>query len=395
MVLDKINNTVKGYTTKIAMVVFVLILCVSFSFAAQDVFGFHTDVDWILIAYLVIFIVALLLGIAFMISKLFAMRELEAWTREEAMNLIISIAILVLFTAFVGVAEQIANSLSKDVLSSSVSASASGNISYWQYIPNEGRWKTIETSNPSCEYPCYMYMARGFLGSLYEKYGESLKSIAQYYFVSVFYSTQSIGSGVDFTWGKFKFEFGMGFPLNAGLTIYNNILATVVSEYLKIITAIKMQEIALVYLSSLAGMFFILGIISRSVWFLRKFGGLFVAAGIGLYLIFPMVYVLSWYTIDRSAIIFEVDLPEPVSSDDPLSFFTGGIGGLGNVDLLFTRYNENGSVISIGMLDSLGRSYIPIIVVPILAIFTTLGFIRHFSPMIGGDPEIAGLTRII
>ncbi|MEM3889893.1 MAG: hypothetical protein QXY17_00245 [Candidatus Micrarchaeia archaeon] len=395
MVLDKINNKVKGYTVKIAMVVFVLILCISFSFAAQDVFGFHTDVDWILIAYLVILIVALLLGIAFMISKVFAMHELEAWTREEAMNLIISIAILVLFTAFVGVAEQIANSLSKDVLSSSVSASASGNISYWQYIPNEGRWKTIETSNPSCEYPCYIYMARGFLGSLYEKYGESLKSIAQYYFVSVFYSTQSIGSGVDFTWGKFKFEFGIGFPLNAGLTIYNNILATVVSEYLKIITAIKMQEIALVYLSSLAGMFFILGIISRSVWFLRKFGGLFVAAGIGLYLIFPMVYVLSWYTIDRSAIIFEVDLPQPVSSDDPLSFFTGGIGGLGNVDLLFTRYNDNGSVISIGMLDSLGRSYIPIIVVPILAIFTTLGFIRHFSPMIGGDPEIAGLTRII
>ncbi|MEM4134226.1 MAG: hypothetical protein QXV73_03420 [Candidatus Micrarchaeia archaeon] len=395
MVLDKINNKGNRCDRKVATVVFILFLFVSFSFAAQDVFGFHTDVDWILIAYLVILIVALLLGIAFMISKVFAMRELEAWTREEAMNLIISIAILVLFTAFVGVAEQIANSLSKDVLSSSVSASASGNISYWQYIPNEGRWKTVETSNPSCEYPCYIYMARGFLGSLYEKYGGSLKSIAQYYFVSVFYSTQSVGSGVDFTWGKFKFEFGMGFPLNAGLTIYNNILATVVSEYLKIITAIKMQEIALAYLSSLAGMFFILGIISRSVWFLRKFGGLFVAAGIGLYLIFPMVYVLSWYTIDRSAIIFEVDLPEPVSSDDPLSFFTGGIGGLGNVDLLFTKYDENGSVISIGMLDSLGRSYIPIIVVPILAIFTTLGFIRHFSPMIGGDPEIAGLTRII
>ncbi|MEM4159879.1 MAG: hypothetical protein QXO35_02595 [Candidatus Micrarchaeia archaeon] len=395
MVLDKINNKGNRCDRKVATVVFILFLFVSFSFAAQDVFGFHTDVDWILIAYLVILIVALLLGIAFMISKVFAMRELEAWTREEAMNLIMSIAILVLFTAFVGVAEQIANSLSKDVLSSSVSASASGNISYWQYIPNEGRWKTVETSNPSCEYPCYIYMARGFLGSLYEKYGGSLKSIAQYYFVSVFYSTQSVGSGVDFTWGKFKFEFGMGFPLNAGLTIYNNILATVVSEYLKIITAIKMQEIALAYLSSLAGMFFILGIISRSVWFLRKFGGLFVAAGIGLYLIFPMVYVLSWYTIDRSAIIFEVDLPEPVSSDDPLSFFTGGIGGLGNVDLLFTKYDENGSVISIGMLDSLGRSYIPIIVVPILAIFTTLGFIRHFSPMIGGDPEIAGLTRII
>lgn len=395
MGLDQINNSESLCNRKLLKVVFALFLFISFSFASQDVFGFHTDVDWLLIAYLVIFIVSLLLGIAFMVSKVFAMHELEAWSKDEAMNLILSVAILVLFTAFVGLTEQIANSLSKDVLSSTVSASSSGNITYWQYIPNEGRWKTIETSNPSCPYPCYMYMARGFLGSLYEKYGSSLKSIAQYYFVSVFYSTQSVGSGVDFTWGKFKFEFGMGFPLNAGLTIYNNILATIVSEYLKIITAIKMQEIALVYLSSLAGMFFILGIISRSVWFLRKFGGLFVAAGIGLYLIFPMIYVLSWYTIDKSAMEVSLDLPTPASSDDPFSFFTGGVGGLGDIDLLFTAYDEKGVPSSIGLLDALGRAYLPIMVIPILAIFTTIGFIRHFSPMIGGDPEIAGLTRII
>jgi hypothetical protein len=372
-----------------------VILSVSLLSAADTVtFGFRTDIDWISIAYIVLMIVGLLLGIAFMISRVFAMPQLEAWTKEEFVNLLTSIAILVLFTGFAGVAENISGGLASDILSSTTQT---GNITYWQYKPTEGRWDLInipQGQKPDCPYPCHIYIARGFLGSLYEKYGESLKSIAEYYFVSVFYMTENVGTGFDLTWGSFKFELAFGYPLHADLTIYNNILSTVVGEYLKIITALKMQEIALVYLTSLAGMFFILGIVSRSVWFLRKFGGLLVAAGIGLYFIFPMIYVLGWYTIDRSAVSFTLDLPE----FDPGNIgagITGGISDLGNIDNLFTSYNATGVPTSIGMLDALGRAYLGIIVLPILAIFTTIGFIRHFSPMIGGDIEIAGLTRII
>lgn len=365
-----------------------LFIFTSISFAADYVlFGFKTDIDWILISYLVLLIVGILLGIAFMISRVFAMQQLEAWAKEEFVNLLFSVAILVLFTAFIGTIESLSNSLSNDILSSA----SNNQIQYWSYIPNEGRWRLINTDN-SCPYPCHMYIARAFLGSLYEKYGESLKNIAEYYFVSVFYMTESAGSGFDFTLGKFKFEIGFGYPVHADLTIYNNLLAIVVSEYLKIITALKMQEFALVYLTSLSGLFFILGLISRSVWFLRKFGGLLVAAGIGLYVIFPMMYVLSWYTIDRSVVSFKIDMPEITPS---LTGITGSIEGLGDIGALFTVYDSNGVVTSIGMLDALGRAYLPIIVVPILAVFTTIGFIRHFSPMIGGDVEIAGLTRII
>jgi hypothetical protein len=372
-----------------------VILFVSLISAADTVtFGFRTDIDWISIAYIVLIIVALLLGIAFMISRVFAMPQLEAWTKEEFVNLLISVAILVLFTGFAELSENVVHSLASDILSSTTET---GNIAYWYYKPTEGRWGLNEIEQgqtPDCPYPCHIYIARGFLGSLYERYGESLKSIAEYYFVSVFYMTENVGTGFDLTWGRFKFELGFGYPLHADLTIYNNILSTVVGEYLKIITALKMQEIALVYLTSLAGMFFILGIVSRSVWFLRKFGGLLVAAGIGLYFIFPMIYVLGWYTIDRSAVSFTLDLPE----FDPGNLgagITGGISGLGNIDNLFTSYNANGIPTSIGMLDALGRAYLAIIVLPILAIFATIGFIRHFSPMIGGDIEIAGLTRII
>lgn len=371
-----------------------IFLSVSLISAADYVtFGFRTDIDWIAISYMVLIIVASLLGIAFMISRVFAMPQLEAWTKEEFVNLIISVAILALFTTFIGVIENISNSLALDILYSSTQSNQS--LSYWQYKPSEGRWNIIETSSPSCQYPCHIYIARGFLGSLYEKYGESLKSITEYYFISVFEQTKNVGTGFDLTAGDWKFELSFGYPLHADLTIYNNILSIVVGEYLKVITALKMQEIALVYLTSLAGMFFIIGLISRSVWFLRKFGGLLLAAGIGLYIIFPMIYVLGWYTIDRSVVSYVIEIPDLDPVRNIGSGITGGLPGIGSMSILFTKFNDQGVPISIGMLDALGRSYLPIIVLPILAVFTTIGFIRHFSPMIGGDVEIAGLTRII
>ncbi len=372
------------------LLTFVLLAMLLFSQLAyaQNVFGFKTSVDWILIAYLVIFIVLSLLGISFMISKIFALPQLEAWAKEEFVNVLFSIAILAIFSAFVGVIEQLSNSIANDILSSK---SREGALSYWSYKPSEGRWNIVQTSNPNCPPPCHFYIARGFLGSIYEKYGDALKNLAQYYFLSHYFSTFSTGTGFDIAFKKFVFSMGFGYPLHADLTILNNIFYTVVSEYLKIITSLKMQEIALGYLPPLAGVLFVIGIITRSVWFLRKFAGLMIAIGIGLYAIFPLTYVLGWYIIDQSIATVSIDLPE----QDLFKAAGASAIGLGDIDILFTDFNDKGLVTKLGVLDALGRAYIPIIVLPILALFTTLGFVRHFSPMIGGDPEIAGLTRII
>jgi len=373
-----------------------VILSLSLLSAADTVtFGFRTDIDWISIAYIVLIIVALLLGIAFMISRVFAMQQLEAWTKEEFINLLLSAAILVLFTAFAGIADSIASSLASDIL---YSTTADGSIQYWSYISDTGRWNLISTSRPECPYPCHIYLARGFLGALYEKYGPVIESTSKIFFVSKLFQSATFGMNIDITLWIAKTNFGFGWPSHAELIIYNNILSTVITEYLKIITALKMQEVALVYLTSLAGLLFIIGIVTRSVWFLRKFGGLLVAAGVGLYLIFPMIYVLGWYTIDRSTVTFNepaLNLPDPsVSTDDVISSISGG-GFEADLDMLFTSYDSDGRVTRLGLLDALGRAYLSNIVLPILAVFTTIGFIRQFSPMIGGDTEIAGLTRII
>ncbi|MEM3431396.1 MAG: hypothetical protein QW783_02525, partial [Candidatus Micrarchaeia archaeon] len=255
------------------------------------VFGFSTNIDWLFVSYFVMLIVILLLGIAFMISRVFALRELEAWTKEEAMNVVLSIAILFLFTAFVGIVESLASSLAKDILSSTA---ADGSIQYWSYVSSTGRWNLITTSSPSCEYPCHIYIARGFLGSLYERYGQVIKQLSKSYFVGKLYEGLSVGSSVQVTlFGKqITFSFGIGaFPEYLS---YNKIIEIILLEYLKIITAVKIQEFALVYLTSLSGLLFVIGIVSRSFWFLRKFGGLMIALGIGIYIFVPLMYVLAW-----------------------------------------------------------------------------------------------------
>ncbi len=384
-----------GISLAFAALLFMLLSSIVFAQSDQAAFGFKTETDWIFIAYLVLMIVTAMLGIAFGVSRIFAMPQLEAWVKEEFVNLLISAVILVFFTTFMGVVESLSSSLASDILYSTFS---DGTVQYWTYTGSTGRWATVQTADPQCPYPCHIYIARGFLGSLYEKYGPVISGISQLYFVSMLYQSATYGMKIDITAWITKSNFGFGWPGNADLLIYNNILSTVVSEYLKIITALKMQEVGLVYMTSLAGLLFIFGIIMRSVWFLRKFGGLLIAAGVGLYVIFPMMYILSWYSIDRSTVTFSepnIDLPEiSASSSDAIGSVVGS-GFEPDIDGLFTSYDEKGRVSSLGILDALGRAYLSNIVIPIMSIFTTIGFIRHFSPMIGGDPEIAGLTRII
>ncbi|VVB73406.1 Uncharacterised protein [uncultured archaeon] len=381
----------RGIAPGVAPFILAMLMLSSLAFAQQTPTIFGKESEWVIWASVVMLIAASMLGIAFGLARLFAIPSLEAWTKEEFLNLLFSVVILVLFVTTAGVIESVSTSLAKDILTSTVSES--GAVQYWSYIPGTGRWSRISTSAPDCPYPCQFYIARGFLGSTYEIYGESLKGMAKTHAVSLLFESFGVGTSFDLTAFVPKLDIQVGMPLYSGKAIFNNSLGTVVEELLKIVTALKVQEVGLAYLAGLSTTLFIVGIITRILWFTRKFGGLMVALGIGLYTITPLIYVLGWYTIDRSTASF----------NDPVMRGIEGvtIGSLGDsfapaeVGLLFTQYDSAGRVSKLGILDSLSRAYIPIMVIPVLAIFATIGFVRQLSPMIGGDTEIAGLTRII
>jgi Na+-transporting methylmalonyl-CoA/oxaloacetate decarboxylase beta subunit len=187
--------------------------------------------------------------------------------------------------------------------------------------------------------------------------------------------------------------------------VFNNSLELVISILLKALLSVKTQEFLLFYLSYLPIPFFAAGILFRVPWFTRKLGGLLIALALGVYIILPLIYTLGWYTIDKTSVTVTV---VPISANSGL-FNTPDVGSLTpfqtpDTSVLFTsyacveqatygcaRYTEN----SVGLLDVAGRTFVATLAIPLIAIFATIGFVRQFSPMIGGDAEIAGLTRMI
>jgi len=348
--------------------------------------------DWITWTAIIMLGTATIIGIAYMIGKTFAIPSWEAFAKDEFANILFTAFIAFMFISFVGVIESVTNSLATDMLSSVPATQSSTAIQYWTYNDATGRWGTSPTPG-SCQYPCQFYIARAFLGSTYEKYAGQIKEVSKALATSKY--LESIGMGFAFELkglpGFDPLAINFGLPLYSGRAIFNNSLATALSEFLNTAANLKLQESLLVYLSGLSGIFFVSGLLFRILWFTRKFGGLLIAAGIGIYTIFPIAYALAWYTVDRTTVTIQEDtLPAGTVSE-------GGIGAPGTTDIssLFTEYDGKGKPTKVGLLDSLGRSYIMTMVTPMIAIFITLGFIRQFSPMIGGDTEVAGLSKLI
>ena len=343
--------------------------------------------DWIITLSIVLSISFGILGIGFMLSKVFGVPAWESLVREEFGNLIFTVFLLFLVLGLLATIEQLTSSIADEMIST-----AGGEV--WSYNQNTGRWIS---GNSVCTFPCQFYLARAFLGKLYEDYAKSAKEVGKYYAVSYYEESTSVST--DFVMQVERQDekgsnvlggivLSFGWPRWAYKAIYNRTIARILDLILGAMQSIKIQEFILLYLQHLSPMLIFLGLIVRNIPQLRPLGGLLFSLGLGIYVFLPMVYVLGWYVVKSVKMDLEI---------------SGGLG-FGNMysyhelepdpDMFFTKWTD-GSVEKYGLLDLTSRIYIPKLLIPIIAIFTTIGFVRHFSPMIGGDPEIAGLSRLI
>jgi len=356
---------------------------------------FTIDATVLSICTILLIIMSGLLAIAFAISRLLGVTSFEAWVREEYAELILTAILLVLFGSFGTLVESAAGQMAGDILTSSVSTGGTQSAqTYWSYNAQTGRWGP---GSMHCDSPCQFYVARAFLGSLYETYYNQLMSTARYLSASRMWESLVIGPETTI---YSIVTIGFGMPLYSQKAVLNNSLETVVDMLLKALLSVKTQEIMLQYLSFLPVPFFTAGIVFRIPWVTRKLGGLLIAIALGVYIFPPLIYTLGWYTVDKTTVIVQMT---PI---DTASITTGNLVPLEDPDasILFTDYTcthqETYGCASyieskVGLLDIAARTLIATLLMPILAIFTTIGFVRQFSPTIGGDAEIAGLTRLI
>jgi hypothetical protein len=193
-------------------------------------------------------------------------------------------------------------------------------------------------------------------------------------------------------------------------------------------------------------MLLVLGVILRTFWFSRRLGGLLIAIAIGIYLIFPLGYTLSYYIlggtsagtyvvkINPTAYMSITDDEEAAHYTDPLPHdpndaivphtITNDVGIAGRIDTLENR-NFLKDVLAIGktggtavapvfglrpdknptennwvvgeesVLENTAKLLIYATFVPFIVLMGTISFIKGLSPLLGGDVEIAGITHLI
>jgi hypothetical protein len=175
-----------------------------------------------------------------------------------------------------------------------------------------------------------------------------------------------------------------------------------------------------------------MGIILRTFFFSRKVGGLLIAIAIAIYTIYPLMYVLLQPFFVLNVHDFEMQTPDPQGNwkgcDGSLvpfdmtiwgvvGFYTGvqpytacntmtptymfytrdaahNPGDDGSITFNRTVYGGMKTPFN-GVLPTVGYMMIPGTFFPLLNILITISFIKVLSPTLGGDVEIAGLTRII
>ncbi len=159
--------------------------------------------------------------------------------------------------------------------------------------------------------------------------------------------------------------------------ITNN-LATV------ILIGLNAQSSVLQYLKYNALTTFIpLGLFLRSFFFTRGVGALFLSFGIGMYFIFPVFYVLLDPNFIPAPPVAEgtgqADIPQPycyaTMSSTVSVIQTLEAGGLGTTAVL---KKEN-------IRDELSKSYVELMLHPLVAFFLTMTFIRYMMTVLGSD----------
>lgn len=219
---------------------------------------------------------------------------------------------------------------------------------------------------------------------------------------------------------------GISFSMYAGASMLGDAIGYIFSFMSGWIVSFLAQEFFLrMVQDALFPILLALGLILRTFFFTRRLGGLLIAVAIGLYTIYPLMYILLadqfifadeniWY--DRwnfyscfcdntdpwwvkalalvnpavSSIIYTVRAPE----DCPIRLCAS--------DLLLSYFLPTPMPINIfqtnwlfALCESVGRLMVPALFIPVVIIIVTVSFIKGLSPLLGGDVEIAGLTHLI
>ncbi|NYZ78994.1 hypothetical protein H0N99_02500 [Candidatus Micrarchaeota archaeon] len=365
-------------------------------------------------------------SLAYLLAHLFRLKEIEVWSKEEVYQALASAFIIAVAVVVVTAIVNFSCSLTDGC------PPGGDHISVAINIMDNMKNKSVEQTQE--------------IFGLAMRVG-LIKSMGKYY-------DFSIGPGSETCLlGYCPTAFGFRWDMWAGGSVISDSLDYAFSILLPLVSSFFAQLWMLRFIqATLFPSLLALGIILRTFFFTRKVGGLLIAIALGLYTIYPLMYIMLGSYMDFNVRKLYYPSNDPTHWYAPIScagggFMPGGadsnapycisflgmmsyiipglptaVGNFGAADFMF----KNGCVAADpnvcpgsscpstpgfcspapdvyagmrsqydGVLPTIGYLMVPAVFIPLIILLVTISFIRTLSPMLGGDVEIAGLTRIL
>ncbi|MCX6777606.1 MAG: hypothetical protein NT157_01855 [Candidatus Micrarchaeota archaeon] len=357
--------------------------------------------DWRSAALIGVIISVMLVSLAYMFASLIGHSQLKAWAKNELFQAFASAFIIGSLIALIALTSSGLRAL---IIPAALPAEYAAALPA-EYIAIYGPGQ-IAANDPNPHITlAYVYMQKTLI---------DLKAMAYNMLKTYRYTMWFAYANMTFNEYIHPWLGVKSAPL-IGLSIAGESMSTAFDILVKMMLIVTVQQALLELIrDALFPALLVMGIIFRTFFFTRKLGGLLIAMAIGLYLVYPITFILMHnlmkagtgeyvINVDAEEFVRETGLAYP---DDPVGLWdkitTGQITAANLLEIprhlggiVGRFFNENWLIGERGYLDKTAKWMMYGTFVPFITLMATVAFVRNLSPILGGDVEIAGLTRII
>jgi hypothetical protein len=384
--------------------------------------------QWIGVSALVLFISLAIITIIWMIARALDNDNAKKWAQNEIYQVIASAFLLGSAILFIAIAHNIMYLLIP-LINPGLNFSCSGSSCTYNQInigitsitaSPDDLANQVSSISVTCgdDKPCHIMVAKSLLD-------QSFDSIKYYLANKII------------TVGWIQYISGLEISKLKPFAVGNNIVF-IYTTFIKIgfnfLLLLKANSIFLVFIAtSLFPAFIISGLVFRSISILRRLGGLLFAIAVGTYFVYPMLIIFSMsivqpdpnylvYSFSDNSGFSAIDLGSGQTTSSNIDIITN-TKSIPQEDLawyekilkfatnfiekyIFVRLQsgEQTDMVSYtlfraiypgGFLDSMARITVWILVPFIISLYALVLFIKGFSEFVGGEVDIAGLSRLL
>ena len=228
------------------------------------------------------------LGIAFLLYTIGYMAaiflgddNMKAWVRKEVGQAFYSMLIILIVVGLVGALDAILKSV----------IIASGNSNWQNYVQNT---VCCQAGAPSCirniALPCHVEMAQDYLQMMYEAQRTTALSFFTNHYFTSFFSSLNIGIGTR----VMVHLGGVNVRPFAGMALGSDFFSILFDLTIKNMMLTRLQQLFLEYIVvGFFPALLSIGLVMRIFYFTRKLGGTLIALALCMYYVYPLFYVLS------------------------------------------------------------------------------------------------------